>query len=243
MVSHQASMKQRRPRRRRVKGKKLATVATVKRLISGQEETKKFWVGMGDFKPGSRRVYAVAPFREIVQGQLNSNRIADQIQKIKLHLSLSWTAYGLNSLSDTKLTTGMPLRCMVVRSRNEITGLSGFNWTQITYDAATNTQLPLFANTVQTVNSLLVPHPDYKVIKQVWLKSESLVTSQIAGTTVFKQFTVSIPKYSYDPIVGTGFSKGYNYYVVVTTSGGQDVPDNSTNGSLQCHYMITFKDA
>ena len=230
-------------RGRRRYRRRLATVATVKRLITRQEETKRFWVGMADFKPGSRRVYACAPFRDILKGTESYHRVADRIQNITLNVAVGWTPYGLDSTASTKLSTGMPLRFMIVKARNDISGLSGNSWSQITVDASGNTQLPVFANTVQTVSSLVVPHPDYKIVKQFWLRSDSPVTSSIAGTTVFKQVSVKIPRYDYDTLVGTSFAKGFNYYLVATTSGGQDVPDNATNGSLQCHYVISFKDA
>ena len=247
MVLQYESRKPRRRRnRRRGRGRKLATLATVKRLISGQEETKRYWVGMGDFLPGSQRVYACNPFRDLTVGNLSYQRVSDEIHNIKLHVAATWTAFGNDVTNTTRLTTGVPLRCMIVRTRNEISGLTGVGWTQITTNASTGsggTQLPIFANIVQTASSLIVPHPDYKVVKQFWLKSEQPTTSLISGTTVFKQATVSIPKYMYDPLVGTGSSRGFNYYLVITTSGSAQVPDNSTNGSFQCHYMITFKDA
>lgn len=222
---------------------KVATVATVKRMISRKQETKRMWVGMADFKPGNRRVYATSLFAGLTKGTNSYERIGDTIQDITLNFSIAWTALGLNSLSDTKLQTGSPLRYMVVRTTYDISGVGASGWTQIGVDASTNSALPIFANTVQTVNSLLVPHPDIKVIKQGWVRSETPVTSMIGGTTNFKQFSVKVPRYVYDPIVSANNARRYNYYLCVTSSGGQDYPDNATPGSLQSHFMIQYKDA
>lgn len=232
-----------RGRRQRGRRRKVATLATVKRLITGKMETKRVGIGLPDFKPGNRYVYACAPFRSIPQGTGAGQRVGDAISNVKLRMSFTWTPLGLDSTSSTKLQTGMPLRVLLVRTTNEITAPTHTGWVMVSgaYDA--NSDFPIFANTVQTVSSLLVPHPDYKVVKQFWLNSSTPVTSMVSGNTVFKQATVNIPKYVYDPVVGTSQAKRYNYYLLVTSSAGQDNPANSTVGSVQAHYMIEYKDS
>lgn len=237
----------RRRRRRRRYGKRrgrVATVRQVKSLISRAEETKKHILNMSDFLPGARRCYMVNPFAQIFKGGADNQRIGSKMQKIRLNMSFSWTYTGTDVTGSTRLGTGAPLRVMVVRTPRRL-GLGTSNaWVQCTTLAPSATSdLPFLVNNVQTVNSLTYPS-DVKVIKQFWLHSTQPNTNLMFGDTVFKQVSVSIPTFTADDsITAYTIGRDYNYYVVITSSGGPGLPDNSDIGEVQSHFTLTWKDA
>lgn len=226
---------------RRRRNRRVATVAGVKRLINRKVETKAFHTALTDMTVGNRYVYAYAPLAAITKGTGHQNRVGSTITNVRLSMAFSWSYVGANPLGDTRISTGAPLRVMVVRTPRRLT-FSSTNWSATTATAGTGDALPvLLAGTSHPASSLLDPKSDVKLVKQFWLHSTSPTNSLIIGDTVFKQVSVRIPKYEYDEVAGTG--RTYNYYVLVTTQTAPTQASNSQNGIMQSSFLVQWKDA
>lgn len=230
-----------RPYRHRKR--KVATVATVKRLINRKVETKALALYPADISLGNRYVYAYQPFFQILKGTDSFRRVGASIKDIALQMSFAFTYLGNDSLGSTRLSTGGLLRCMIVKTPRDLpTKATAVNaWTGITATAGTGDDLPLFLSLNSPATSLLDINSDVKVVKQFWLHSTQPTNSLISGDTVFKQVTVRIPRYEYDELTSTG--RTMNYYVLVTAQGSKDMPSNASVGTLQAHMLIKWKDA
>lgn len=231
-----------RPRVRRRRYRRVATVAGVKRMISKKVETKALATTVTDLTVGNRYVYVYAPLNNIVKGTGHQNRIGSTINNIRLTMAVSWSYLGLNPTGDTRVSSGGPLRVMIVRTPRDVTGLSQTAWNSTTATAGTNDVFPvLLSGTSHPATSLLDPKSDVKLVKQFWLHASSPHTSLIVGDTVFKQVSVRIPKYEYDEINGTG--RTYNYYVLVSSQTAPSQASNSQNGVMQSSFLVQWKDA
>lgn len=235
-----AQRRTRRPRQRR----RLATVATVKRLISRTQETKNIGLGLADLTLGARRFYVYNPMYSIVKGTGANQRIGESVRNVKIRGAITWQWIGTGA-TGTQLSLGMPLRVMLVKTPRDI-GLGQGGWQQVSA-LSTDTgssALPLIMNPVQTSTSFADPNSDVKIVKQMWIYAPKDVSGDVLGAGVFKNFSFSVPKYDYD-VVGGGGGQGrhYNYYIVVTCGGNMVLGDNANTGSLQSNFLITYKDA
>lgn len=240
MVYKRASpMAPRRPRRK----PKTTFTKKVQQVIRRQEETKFHQSNLPDFRPGAQRFYMFQPLANIPRGTSDNDRVGSEIRDVSMKLSVTWTCFGNDSFGGTRLTTGLPLRVMIIKSVRDLS-IGTSNWAQVSMGANTSgAQLPLFDNTVQTVNALPYPSADSRIVKQFWLKSTQPTTSLIAGDTVFKMAQCKIPLYRYSDSTSTPHGRISNYYVVITTSGCDAVPDNATAGAVQFHSIVSYKDA
>lgn len=226
---------------RRRKVRRVATVAGVKRLISKKVETKALANTLADLTVGNRYVYAYAPFQLIAKGTGHQNRIGSSINNVRLSMAFSWSYTGLNPTGDTRVSSGAPLRVIIVRTPRRL-NYSTTAWSSTTATAGTSDALPVFLSGVShPASSLIDPKSDVKLVKQFWLHSTSPHTSLIIGDTVFKQVSVRIPKYDYDEVTGQG--RTHNYYVLVCSQTAPSQASNSQNGILQSSFLLQWKDA
>lgn len=231
-------------RRGRAVGRRLATVSTVKRLISRTQETKNVGLGLSDLTLGARRFYVFSPMYSIPKGTGANQRIGESVRNVRIRGSFTWQWVG-TGMTGTQLSLGMPLRVMVVRTPRDI-GLGQSGWQQVSA-LSTDTgssALPFIMNPVQTSTSFADPNSDVKIVKQFWIDAPKNVSGDVLGAAAFKNFSFSVPKYDYEVVGGApGQGRHYNYYIVVTCGGNMVLGDNANTGSMQSNFLITYKDA
>ena len=238
----------RKPRRRQNKRyarrNKVATLATVKRLITGTQETKCHYINPVEFTMGNNTAYVLAPLEGISKGTTRNQRVGESISHIKLRgvVACSWA--GDNGV-DAVLSQGGSVRVMLVRTDRVLSSSPSSSFGTVGITMGDNSAgLPMITNGNQLSYSFIDPASDIKILKQFWVKTFKYDNDLNNGVTAFKQFSFSIPRYHYDVTLSSPSVRGrhYNYYLVVASTAIGMSTGQST-AKLQSHFMVQFKDA
>lgn len=211
----------------------------VKTALSRQIERKRLAFSFTDLSLGALTFYYRNLLSPIVQGLTETNRIGDKINDVRLNMSLTWSFSGRTG-TGTWLTTGAPLRVMVIKSRKQL------NTAGNAY-ALTPSSVPDFpqimANTYHIINSPINTH-DYTVLydKLVYSHIPATESPYPRGNTVVHRFSLPLAKQfrfsDTDPLYG----KYSNIYLLIGTSyQGASVSDYA--GYVQSSGYLSWHDA
>lgn len=227
--------------KRKAPSRKMATVATVKRILNRAIETKYVLKDWPTVTLGAQRWYAIQPLTSITKGTNPFNRIGKEISNVNLRLAMEYVHLGNDYSGTTRLSTGSTLKCVFVRTMRDLSSLGTTSWAVATTSDNSGSQLPLFINPTAGASSMVgSAMNDVHIIKTFYLKSEQTTTSLINGTPQSTIVNLRIPKFVFDDDASSGMKS--NYFILIS-SGGVTTTDNSSVGKVSATTHVTFKDA
>lgn len=211
----------------------------VKVALSRQVERKRLPFTFTDLSASGLTFYYRNLLAPIVQGTAETTRLGDKINNVRLNMSLTWAFTGRGS-TGTLMTTGAPLRVMVIKSRKQLPTAGNAY-------ASTPSSSPAFpmimADTYHVINSPINTH-DYTVLydKLVYSHLPATESPYPRGNTVVHRFSLQLAKEfrfsDSDPLYG----KLSNLYLIIGTSY-QGATTSDYAGYVQSSGYLSWNDA
>lgn len=231
-------------RGRRRYRRKIATIATVKRLITGTQETKCHYINPGDITMGNNTAYVLAPLEGINKGTTRNQRVGEGITHVNIRGTIACAWAGDNGF-DAVVSQGAPVRVMLVRTDRVLTPSPSAGFETVGVAMGDNSAgLPMITNFNQLGYASVDPASDVKVVKEFWLKPFKYDNDLNNGVTTFRKFSFRIPRYQYDVTGSSPSVRGrhINYYLVVCSTAIGMSTGQST-AKMVSSFMVQFKDA
>ena len=207
-------------------GKKVATVAAVKRMIGNVVETKQFFAGPTVTGMAAGTVYSVNLTAQVVQGTLDGNRVGDSI--LLDHLALRGKFN-----SPTTPVGHYQCRILVVYSGEEYNPAATFSSSGLAY-----TELMGTPYTATQVIGIL-NHKAITVLYDNTVEVSSQITNVTNGVTFGHVVNLKGAKFPYQALSNT-MGKTKNLYLIAIAGGTSTTADF---GNVVINYKLQYKDA